>query len=619
MCGISGELRFDGGVPDQAVLGRMLAALARRGPDSEGYYASGPVALGHRRLSIIDLSERANQPMLDDTLGLCVVFNGTIYNYRALHAELQELGYQFFSEGDTEVIIKAYAAWGEQCVGRLDGMFAFAIWDVRKQHLFLARDRLGIKPLYYTRTAHSLRFASTVQALLAAGGVDTSIDPVALHHQLTLHAVVPAPHTILKGVRKLAPATTLAIGTPGIERYSTYWQLDATRPTQPPEAHWNDAEWVNATHDALRNAVKSHLSAADVPVGVLLSGGLDSSLLVALLAEAGVNDLRTFSVGFEDQPEERGSEFEYSDQVVQRYGTHHHKYSIPNDAILDRLPEAIRAMSEPMVAQDAVAFYLLAERVSREVKVVQSGQGADEVFAGYFWYPLMQADADAGGGTDLECFRKHYFDRSHAEFLETVTRSYHGADHTAARIGSLLAQPHADTFLDRVLRMDVTTLIVDDPVKRVDNMTMAWGLEARVPFLDHHVVELAARMPPELKLREVGRFRDPASGGTYTSVCDGKYPLKAIARGLLPDAIIDRPKGYFPVPALKYVRGPFLEFMRNVLGSEACRRRGLFQNGYIDKLLAAPEQHLTPLQGSKLWHLALLECWLQLNVDGIPS
>ena len=598
MCGISGELRFDGGMPDQVALARMLAALARRGPDSEGYYAVGPVALGHRRLSIIDLSERANQPMIDRTLELAVVFNGTIYNYRALRAELQGLGYQFFSEGDTEVIIKAYAAWGEQCVERLDGMFAFAIWDVRKQHLFLARDRLGIKPLYYTRTATRLRFASTVQALLAAGGVDTSIDPVALHHQLTLHAVVPAPHTILNGVRKLPPATTMIVDAAGVTQFKTYWQLDATRTAHPR----SETEWINATHDALRNAVKSHLSAADVPVGVLLSGGLDSSLLVALLAEAGVEDLRTFSVGFEDQPEERGSEFEYSDQVVRRYGTRHHQYSIPNDAILEHLPEAIRAMSEPMVAQDAVAFYLLAERVSREIKVVQSGQGADEVFAGYFWYPLMQADADKGGGTDLEHFRKHYFDRSHAEFLATVTAAYHGMDHTSALVANLLAQPQADTFLDRVLRMDVTTLIVDDPVKRVDNMTMAWGLEARVPFLDHHVVELAARMPPELKLRN-----------------GGKHPLKAIARGLLPDAVIDRPKGYFPVPALKYVRGPFLEFMRQVLGSEACRRRGLFQNSYMDKLLAAPEQYLTPLQGSKLWHLALLECWLQLNVDGIPS
>lgn len=591
MCGICGELRFDGGAPDLAALQRMMAQLARRGPDNEGGYSSGPVALGHRRLAIIDLSGRANQPMVDSELGVAVVFNGTIYNYRALRAELQALGYRFFSDGDTEVIIKAYAAWGSACVEHLDGMFAFAVWDSRNQRLFLARDRLGIKPLYYSRSGQTLRFASSLQALLAAGNVDISIDPVALHHQLTLHAVVPAPRTILNGVRKLEPATTLTVDARGATTFNTYWRLNATRPTTTR----NETEWVEAVHTTLRNAVQSHLSAADVPVGVLLSGGLDSSLLVALLAEAGVNDLRTFSVGFEDQPEERGSEFEYSDQVVQRYGTRHHKYTVPNGDILDRLPEAIRAMAEPMVGQDAVAFYLLAERVSQEVKVVQSGQGADEVFGGYFWYPQMQAET----GTDLERFRKHYFDRSHAEFLETVTERYHGEDHTSAIVAALLAAPGADTFLDRVLRMDVTTLIVDDPVKRVDNMTMAWGLEARVPFLDHHVVELAAQMPVELKLKE-----------------GGKYPLKAIARGRLPDAVIDRPKGYFPVPALKYVRGPFLEFMRGVLDSQACRNRGLFQHGYVEKLLAAPERYLTPLQGSKLWHLALLECWLQLNVDG---
>lgn len=590
MCGICGELRFDGGAPDLAALQRMMAQLARRGPDNEGGYSSGPVALGHRRLAIIDLSGRANQPMVDSELGLVVVFNGTIYNYRALRAELQALGYHFFSDGDTEVIIKAYAAWGSACVERLDGMFAFAVWDNHNQRLFLARDRLGIKPLYYSRNGQTLRFASSLQALLAAGNVDTSIDPVALHHQLTLHAVVPAPRTILNGVRKLEPATTLTVDARGATNFNTYWRLNATRPTTAR----SEAEWVEAVHTTLRNAVQSHLSAADVPVGVLLSGGLDSSLLVALLAEAGVNDLRTFSVGFEDQPEERGSEFEYSDQVVQRFGTRHHKYTVPNSAILDRLPEAIRAMAEPMVGQDAVAFYLLAERVSQEVKVVQSGQGADEVFGGYFWYPLMQAET----GTDLERFRKHYFDRSHAEFLETVAARYHGEDHTSAIVAALLTAPGADTFLDRVLRMDVTTLIVDDPVKRVDNMTMAWGLEARVPFLDHHVVELAAQMPAELKLKE-----------------GGKYPLKAIARGRLPDAVIDRPKGYFPVPALKYVRGPFLEFMRGVLDSQACRNRGLFQRGYVEKLLAAPEKYLTPLQGSKLWHLALLECWLKLNVD----
>jgi asparagine synthase (glutamine-hydrolysing) len=331
---------------------------------------------------------------------------------------------------------------------------------------------------------------------------------------------------------------------------------------------------------------------------VLLSGGLDSSLLVGLLAEAGVSDILTFSVGFEDQPEEKGSEFEYSDQVVERFATRHHRYRIPNDEVLRRLPEAVDAMAEPMVGQDAVAFYLLAEQVSREVKVVQSGQGADEVFGGYFWYPRMLAEDPARPA--VERFRDHYFDRDHAEFLATVDPAYHGDDHTAALVAARLAEPDADTFLDQVLRFDVTTLIVDDPVKRVDNMTMAWGLEARVPFLDHQLVELAARMPPELRLK---------SGG--------KHPLKQIARGLLPDGVIDRPKGYFPVPALKYVRGPFLEFMRGVLDSDAARARRLFNADYVARLLAEPEAHLTRIQGSKLWHLALLEFWLQRNVDPV--
>jgi asparagine synthase (glutamine-hydrolysing) len=592
MCGISGELRLDGRPADLAAVKRMMDALGRRGPDHEGSWSDGVLAFGHRRLAIIDLSERSNQPLIDSRLELALVFNGTIYNYRELRAELTGKGHQFFSDGDSEVILKAYAAWGERCVERFLGMFAFALWDIRRRRLFLARDRLGIKPLYYTIDRDRLRFASSTQALLAAGGVDTSIDPVALHHQFTLHAVVPAPRTILAGIRKLAPATTMSVEVSGQLTERVYWRLEARR---SPTAR-SGQEWIDAIHQALRIAVERRRTVADVPVGVLLSGGLDSSLLVGLLAEGGgVDKLLTFSVGFEDMPEEKGSEFEYSDLVVERFGTRHHRYHIPNAEVLPRLGEAVQNMAEPMVGQDAVAFYLLAERVSREVKVVQSGQGADEVFGGYFWYPRMEAEA----GTDLERFRRHYFDRSHAEFLQTVAPAYHGPDYTSALVEGLLAAPGADTFMDRVLRMDVTTLIVDDPVKRVDNMTMAWGLEARVPFLDHELVELAAQMPPELKLRE-----------------GGKYPLKAIARGLLPDAVVDRPKGYFPMPALKYVRGEFLQFMYDVLSSEACRRRGLFQRPYVDKLLATPEWYMTRLHGSKLWHLALLEYWLQLNVDG---
>jgi asparagine synthase (glutamine-hydrolysing) len=596
MCGICGELRLDGQAPELGRTGRMLGRLERRGPDHEGSYSDGPVALGHRRLAIIDLSERGNQPMVDTELGLAIVFNGTIYNYPELREELKGMGYRFASDGDTEVILKAYAAWGDLCVERLTGMFAFAIWNMHTRQLFLARDRLGIKPLYYSQNETGFLFASNIQALLAAGGVDTTIDPVALHHQFTLHAVIPAPRTILNGVRKLQPGHTLTIDPQGNSELRRYWQLYASRPAEAR----SEAEWVEAVHAALKKAVKRRLDIADVPVGVLLSGGLDSSLLVGLLAEQGVKDILTFSIGFEDQPEEQGSEFEYSDQVVAMYDTRHHKYHIPNEQVLQRLPEAVSQMAEPMVGQDAVAFYLLSERVAAEVKVVQSGQGADEVFAGYFWYPLMAAEQ----GSDLQRFARHYFDRSHEEFLETVSKAYRGEDHTSKLVAELLAEPGADDYLDKVLRMDTTTLIVDDPVKRVDNMTMAWGLEARVPFLDHELVELAMSMPPEMKLGPDGN--------------DHKYVLKRIARGLIPDAVIDRPKGYFPMPALKYVRGEFLEFMRTILDSAACRNRGLFNRAYVEKLLADPdnEAHFTRLRGSKLWHLALLELWLQRNVDG---
>ena len=635
MCGICGELRFDGAPADLGAIDRMMDRIRRRGPDHGGSWSDGSLGLGHRRLSIIDLSIRANQPMVDPELGLALVFNGAIYNYRELRQELAAKGYRFFSEGDTEVILKAWHAWGEGCCERLHGMFAFGLWDMNRRVLFLARDRFGVKPLYWTRDHRRLRFASSTQALLAAGGVDTAIDPVALHHLFGLHAVVPAPRTILNGVRKLAPAHWLRIKADGTTTERPYWSLAGIRPDYSLSAE----DWVEATGAALRDAVRKREEVADVPVGVLLSGGLDSSLLVALLAELGRSELHTFSVGFEDTPEEAGSEFEYSDQVVARYGTRHSRFHVPNSEVLRRLPEAVDAMTEPMFGQDAVAFYLLGEQVSREIKVVQSGQGADEVFGGYFWYPQLAAAGRAGlgpeggqthadwGGTGsanpdldlgtvgggqalpatqpldrtawLPIFSRHYFDRDHAEYLRLVTPAYAGPDHTGLLVADLLDRTGATELVDAVLRLDVSTLIVDDPVKRVDNMTMAWGLEARVPFLDHQLVELATRCPAAIRLRE-----------------GGKYPLKALARGLLPDAVIDRPKGYFPMPALKYVRGDFLNLMRDLVNSRACRERGIYQRAYVDQLLAAPDLHHTRIRGNKLWHLALLELWLQRNLPG---
>ena len=591
MCGICGELRFDNQLPDRQRIERMKEKLQKRGPDSDGTYVKAPVAFGHQRLAIIDLSDRAAQPMLDEAAGVALVFNGTIYNYPDLRKQLQALGHGFKSTGDTEVILRAYIEWGENCVAKLQGMFAFAIWDEKKQRTLLARDRTGIKPLYFSQTSERLLFASNTQAIIHADdNVDTSIDATAMHNLFSLHAVVPAPRTIVKGIRKVKPAHYLLIDVQGKVTEKRYWKLTAKR----PDTKMTEQDWVQAIHDELRRAVEKRVKIADVPVGVLLSGGIDSSLLVGLLAEAGQKGLKTFSVGFEDAPEEKGNEFEYSDAVAEMFETEHHQLMVPNDQVLPRLPEAFANMAEPMFGQDAVAFYLLSEVVSKEVKVVQSGQGADEVFGGYFWYPRMHHSIKTG----INRFSEEYFDRDHDEYLEMVDPRFRTEDVTSELVQDLLEEVEADEYLDRVLAVDVTTLIVDDPVKRVDNMTMAWGLEARVPFLDTQLIELAAAMPPEMKLPN-----------------GGKHVLKELSRGFLPDSVVNRSKAYFPMPALKYVRGEFLEFMKEILLCDSAKQRGLYNGAYVEKLLRKPEEHLTRLQGSKLWHLAALELWWQQNIE----
>jgi len=548
-------------------------------------FAASGMAFGHRRLKIIDLSEHAQQPMVDNELGLGIVYNGAIYNYPDLRRELQGRGYRFFSTGDTEVILKAYHAWGESCVARLSGMFAFAVWERDSGRVLLARDRLGIKPLYLTQVPGALRFASTLPALLAAGGVDTEIDPVALHHYMSFHSVVPAPHTIIRGVRKLTPGTLMCVEPDGHRVEQRYWETRFER--REEERDWSFADWQDRVLESLRLAVRRRL-VADVPVGVLLSGGLDSSLVVGLLAELGQRGLSTFSVGFESVDDEPGDEFEYSDLVAAHFGTDHHKLFVDSAALLPALPACVRAMSEPMVSHDVIGFYLLSQKVSQHVKVVQSGQGADEVFAGYHWYPpLMQSTNPVADYTRV------FVDRDHAEYVRAVHPRLAGADHSRDFVATHFARPGAAAPIDQALRLDTTVMLVDDPVKRVDNMTMAWGLEARVPFLDHELVELAARIPPEHKVE----------GG-------GKYVLKEAARRVIPAAVIDRPKGYFPVPALKYLEGEYLDLVREIATDDAARRRELFQASYLDELLAEPKAHITPLRGSKLWQIALLQLWL---------
>src|SRR5580658_6660851 len=385
MCGFSGERRLDGRPADIAALERMSGAMGHRGPDDGGLWQRGPIGLAHRRLAIIDLSPAAAQPMVDSALGLTLVFNGCIYNYRELRAELEKEGQRFFSTSDTEVILKAYARWGTRSIERLHGMFAFAIAERDSGRLVLARDRLGIKPLYIARDGARVRFASTLPSLLAAGGVDTTIDRTALHHYMTFHSVVPAPHTIFRGVRKLPPATVRTIEPDGKETDEVYWTPTFTREKAKDIAA---GEWPGLVLEALRRAVKRRM-VADVPIGVLLSGGLDSSLIVALLAQSGQRGLTTFSIGFEAAGGESGDEFEYSDFVARTFETDHRQIRIDSRRLLPAIEAAVPKMSEPMISHDAVAFFLLSEEVSKHVKVVQSGQGADEVFAGYDWYPPL--------------------------------------------------------------------------------------------------------------------------------------------------------------------------------------------------------------------------------------
>jgi asparagine synthase (glutamine-hydrolysing) len=368
-----------------------------------------------------------------------------------------------------------------------------------------------------------------------------------------------------------------------------YWQPSFER--DPARADWSRQDWQDAVLERLRVAVRRRM-VADVPVGVLLSGGLDSSLIVALLAQEGQRGLATFSVGFEAAGGEQGDEFVYSDLVAREFGTDHHKIMVPSQGLLSAVDEAVTAMSEPMVSHDATAFFLLSREVAKSVKVVQSGQGADEVFAGYDWYPPL---AGVDRAKAVQAYSDVFFDRPRSELEQILDPGWLAPeDVSTAFVEAHFGMPGATSTLDAALRQDSLIMLVDDPVKRVDNMTMAWSLEARVPFLDHEVVELAGRCPPEWKLAD-----------------GGKGVLKGASRGVVPDEIIDRTKGYFPVPAIRHLSGAFLERVRSALTDPAAKRRGLFRSEYVDRMLTAPNDNRTTLGSNALWQIALLEMWLQ--------
>ena len=589
MCGICGEMRFDGDKPNQSKMLNMMDSIAKRGPDHGDEYQYDNIYLGHRRLSVIDISSKSHQPMIDKKTGNAIVFNGVVYNFKELRKLLIKKGYSFSSDGDTEVILKSYDYYGRECVKFFDGVFSFCIFDSETKELFLARDRLGIKPLYYKINKKYFSFSSNTRALIDKN--DNQINHKSLHYQFTLHSVVPAPNTIFKNIYKLEPGHSMTISSKGQISKKQYYSLNDIALNKKIQEN----EILEESERLLIKSIGKRFYTADVDVGVLLSGGLDSSLIVAMAARSKLSDINTFSIGFPTIDNEVGDEFYYSDIVSKQFNTKHYKYNINQDHLFESLDNVIKEMPEPMFSQDSAAFYLLANEVSKKQKVVLSGQGADELFGGYFWYEKMN-DAN---GSDSERFIGHYFDRSHDDYCNTIRKEYISNNYSEELIERLFAQQRDDiSYIDKTLRIDLSTLVVDDPVKRVDSMTMAHGLETRVPFLDIDLVEFMSSIPSTQKLQN-----------------SGKYYLKKIAEKYLSKDLIYRDKFYFPVPPLKILEGKFLDYVRSILLSKNCSDRALYNQDNINTLLLNPNSYFTKLNGNKLWHLALLERWFQLNID----
>ena len=587
MCGICGEFKFVRKDFDLSKHDNLMNSIASRGSDSKGTFIDKDVFLGHHRLAIIDTSDKSNQPMhIGEHI---IVFNGVIFNYKCLRKELINKGHIFRSSGDTEVLLRSYIEYGNECVRHLDGVFAFCIYNSKKKTFFLARDRIGIKPLYYSIQESEFYFSSHMKGIIQ-NLKSKEINPVALNYQFTLHSVVPAPHTIIKDIHKLEPGHTLSIDKSGNIYKRKYYDV-------------NDIGLVNYKHDdivdrisiLIDSAVKKRLNVADVPVGVLLSGGLDSSLITAI-SKKYINNLSTYSIGFNTIDEEEGNEFFYSDIVSKDLNTIHQKYQITNDELLTNLDNVIANMSEPMFSQDSSAFFLLAKNVSQSSKVVMSGQGADEVFGGYFWYRKIMNEKKLN---EIETLSKYYFDRTFDNYKIAINPDLVSNNYAYNDIKSKLDEMDSSlSTLDKIFRLELSLFIIDDPVKRVDNMTMSHALEARVPFLDIDLINFMLSISANLKISK-----------------GEKYLLKEISKGFLDDNIIYRKKFYFPVPPLKIIEEKFLHYCQKILNCEQANERKLFNKKYINTLLNEPNSHFTNLKGNELWHFTLLERWLQLNIE----
>lgn len=615
MCGITGILEFDRRPIDVAELERFTQRLSHRGPDGSGTHVDGALGLGHRRLSIIDL-EGGRQPLCNEDATVWTVFNGEIYNYRQLRAELEGSGHVFRTNSDTEVIVHGYEQWGMEVLRRLRGMFALAVWDARKRKLLLARDRVGIKPLCYALDGRRVAFASELQAFQALEGFDPTLDLQAIDLYLHLN-YIPHPWTAWQEVRKLPPAHYIVFdeagATAGPQRY---WQLHYEADRSLSEAQW--AERLDA---ALEDAVRSHL-VSDVPFGAFLSGGVDSSTVAAYMGRIMDRPVNAYTIGFDD---EECDERTWARQAAQAIGATHHVDVVQPDA-LELLPKLAAHYGEPFGDSSALCTYLVCRSASREVKMVLSGDGGDEIFGGYGYYPKMlgqfpepvgllrRARRDLGNlgrqlglVAPLPSVSRAWHDRS-PFFGESQRGRLLRPEHRALTAGSaawtdgLFAASSGQDLLSRCQQADIESYLPCDNLAKVDIASMAHGLEVRVPLLDHVLLETAARIPPELRVR-LG-----SQGGSGPSGPKTKVLLTQVGSRFFPAGFFERPKRGFSVPIRRWLGGVAPgELIERI--DQAPTAAALFAPGAVESLVRDPSGD--PNQGHRIWSVLFLAEWLR--------
>jgi asparagine synthase (glutamine-hydrolysing) len=601
MCGICGVFYPQ---EDQLVspdlLSEMTSTLLHRGPDDGGVWSAGSVGFGHRRLTILDLNG-GRQPMVSEESGTVLVFNGEIYNFQSLRRELESKGHRFRNQGDTEVILRAYEAFGERCVVLLRGMFAFVLWDPARRRIFAARDRLGIKPLYYYYDGKTFAFASELKALMRLRVVQPELDYVSIREYL-LRQFVPGPRTVYRRIRQLRPARYLTCDRRGVSEV-VYWSLEAFADSSCP-----DRDLVPEVRNRLDEAVSSHL-VSDVPIGAFLSGGIDSSLVVALMQRHRSSPIKTFSVGFDGAP--GYSELDFAQRAARWIGTDHHALLLGPRDVSAHLSEVVGQMDQPLGDYAALPTYLVSRLAASQVKVVLTGEGADELFGGYrryltAWIRARFAGIPRVGPVTWNGARyqaTHMFSETDLSGLlgTRLPRAQDPDDSAeAVSISSDSSPPRAKDWLDQFMRTDLKTWLPDDLLAKVDRMSMLASLEARVPYLDHELVAFVMGIPGFRKI-DVWRLRL-------------KSLLKAVARDLLPSDIIRRKKHGFTLPVEEWLRQPLREVVHDLLVESSAGRKMPWDSGFVARLVR--EHQAGKRHGHKIWGLLVLEMWCRQSGRG---